>query len=175
MRDPLADARSLVPRVYAYVAYRLGDGPDAEDVTSRVFERALQYRHSWDHTRGEPIAWLIGIARRCIEDGRHDPRLVSLDGVDLATSGSFEEETVARLELQSAIETLSLRDRELIALRYGADLNSRQIAAALGLSSAAVRVALHRALERLRGCLSDESAPSAIPLRGTLVAPEEAR
>jgi len=38
--DPLANPEPLIRRVYAYVAYRLGDGPDAEDVTSQVFERA---------------------------------------------------------------------------------------------------------------------------------------
>ena len=38
-RDPLANPEPLVRRVYAYVAYRIGSGPDAEDVTSEVFER----------------------------------------------------------------------------------------------------------------------------------------
>jgi capsular polysaccharide biosynthesis protein len=54
---------------YAYVAYRVGDGPNAEDVTSETFERALRYRDSYDSRRGDPAAWLIGIARRCIADG----------------------------------------------------------------------------------------------------------
>ena len=51
-RDPLANPEPLIRRVYAYVAYRIGDGPDAEDVTSEVFERALRYRESYDPTRG---------------------------------------------------------------------------------------------------------------------------
>jgi DNA-directed RNA polymerase specialized sigma24 family protein len=68
MRDPLADPRPLIRRVYAYVAYRLGAGPDAEDVTSETFERAFRYRDSFDPNRGDPVAWLIGIARRCIAD-----------------------------------------------------------------------------------------------------------
>ena len=62
-RDPLANPEALIRRVYAYVAYRLGDGPDAEDVTSEVFERALRYRESYDRSKGEPIAWLLGIAQ----------------------------------------------------------------------------------------------------------------
>ncbi len=41
-RDPLRDPESLIRRVHAYVAYRLGNGPGAEDVTSDVFERALR-------------------------------------------------------------------------------------------------------------------------------------
>ena len=65
--DPLANPEPLIKRVYAYVAYRVGEGPDAEDLTSETFERALRYKKSYDSSKGEPIAWLIGIARRCIE------------------------------------------------------------------------------------------------------------
>ena len=64
-RDPLANPEALIRRVYAYAAYRLGHGPDAEDVTSEVFERALRYRGSYDRSKGEPAAWLLGIAQRC--------------------------------------------------------------------------------------------------------------
>src|SRR5581483_2560176 len=64
-RDPLANPDALIRRVYAYAAYRLGDGPDAEEVTSEVFERAVRYRDSYDRSKGEPVAWLLGIASRC--------------------------------------------------------------------------------------------------------------
>ena len=63
-RDPLANPEPLIRRVYAYVAYRVGDGPDAEDLTSETFERALRYRKSYDPRKGEPVAWLLGIAKR---------------------------------------------------------------------------------------------------------------
>ena len=93
-RDPLANAPELIRRIYSYVAYRVGDGPDAEDVTSEVFERALRYRNSYDPSRGEPFAWLIGIARRCVDDALTRPRadiaaqpdLTSVE--DLEASGS---------------------------------------------------------------------------------------
>ena len=65
--DPLANPEQLIRRVYAYVAYRIGDGPDAEDVTSETVERALRYRRSYDSSKGKPIAWVLGIARRCID------------------------------------------------------------------------------------------------------------
>ena len=41
--DPLRNPEPLIRRVYGYVAYRIGDGPDAEDITSETFERALRY------------------------------------------------------------------------------------------------------------------------------------
>src|SRR5581483_821431 len=66
--DPFASPEPLIRRVYAYAAYRLGDGPAAEDVTSQTFERALRYRDSFDGRRGDVVGWLIGIARRCIVD-----------------------------------------------------------------------------------------------------------
>ena len=56
-----------------------------------------------------------------------------------------------RLELRSAMANLDDRDRELLSLRYGADLTARQIAELLELKTNAVEVALHRALGRLRG------------------------
>jgi RNA polymerase sigma factor (sigma-70 family) len=56
---------------------------------------------------------------------------------------------VRKLTMQDAVSQLSDRDRELIALRYGADLTARHIAELLSLSPHAVEVALHRAIERL--------------------------
>jgi RNA polymerase sigma factor (sigma-70 family) len=157
-RDPFQDPAPLILRVYAYAAYRLGDGADAEDVTGEAFERALRYRDSYDPRRGEPIAWLLGIARRCI-DGRVPPPAATGDEwLDAVAPGDLEEETTRRLVLRGAIEQLETRDRELIALRYGADLTARQIAKVLDTSTNAVEVALHRALGRLRERLRAEGS-----------------
>src|SRR5438128_7728278 len=146
--DPLANPEPLVRRVYAFVAYRLGDGPDAEDVTNDTFERALRYRSSYDRRKGEPITWLLGIARRCIDDSLSN-RLPVAEPPELEGPG-HEEDTLRRLELSHALAAMSERDRELLALRYGADLSARQIAELLEEKTNAVEVALHRALDRLR-------------------------
>ena len=155
-RDPLADPEPLIRRVYAYVAYRVGDGPDAEDVTSETFERALRYRSSFDAAKGEPAAWLIGIARRCIDDSRAGRPLPLADPPDEVAPGMLDEDSARRLDLAVAVASLGERDRELIALRYGADLTARQIGELLGLQTNAVEVALHRALDRLRAALLEE-------------------
>ena len=149
-RDPLANAPELIRRIYSYVAYRVGDGPDAEDVTSEVFERALRYRRSYDPSRGEPLAWLIGIARRCIDDAVTRPRAEAGEQPDLTSAEDLESEAVRRLTVAAAVEGLDERSRDLIALRYGADLSARQIGEILGLKTNAVEVALHRMLARLR-------------------------
>jgi RNA polymerase sigma-70 factor, ECF subfamily len=152
-RDPLADPEPLIRRVYAYVAYRIGDGADAEDVTSATFERAVRYRDQFDPRRGEPAAWLIGIARRCISD-HFAARPVPVGAVpEIPASGDLAADSAARIDLRSAVGGLAERDRELVALRYGADLTARQIGELLEMKTNAVEVALRRALLRLQASL----------------------
>jgi RNA polymerase sigma-70 factor, ECF subfamily len=163
-RDPLANPEPLIRRVYAYAAYRLGDGPDAEDVTSETFERALRYRKSYDPRKGEPIAWLLGIAKRCIDGGWNNVEIAS-DPPERADPGDLEESTLRRLTVARAVATLDERDRDLIALRYGADLTARQIAELLGARTNAIEVALHRALGRLRATLGEEEGSEPVRKR----------
>lgn len=155
-RDPLANPEPLIRRLYSYVAYMVGDGPDAEDVTSEAFERALRYRKSYDASKGTPIAWLIGIARRCIADRRTS---VGADDPPEGAAESFESGRIDALAIRAVVARLPQRDRELVALRYGADLTARQIGAALGLQTNAVEVALHRLHAKLRSELADDFGP----------------
>jgi RNA polymerase sigma factor (sigma-70 family) len=160
-RDPFADSSRLLEQVYGYVAYRIGDGPEAEDVTAETFERALRYRASYDAAKGTPVMWLLGIARRCLQDAysaASAPAVAASDGV---APIDIEDETVRRLILRAAVARLDERARELVALRYGADLTARQIAELLGMKTHAVEIALQRALGRLRLVLSSETAAEA--------------
>jgi RNA polymerase sigma factor (sigma-70 family) len=157
-RDPLARPEALIPRVYAYVAYRLGDGPDAEDVTSEVFERALRYRKTYDRSKGEPVAWLLGIAHRCVSAALAARRPSGGEAAESDDGRSLEEESVRRMTLAGAMRQLSPRDQELVALRYGADLTAAQIAQVMDTQTNAIEVALHRALGRLRTILEDDDS-----------------
>ncbi len=160
-RDPLENPEELVRRVYSFVAYRLGEGPDAEDVTSETFARAVRYRDSYQRSKGEPIAWLTGIARRCIAE--HVGHAVEIPTAETVGADRLElEDTwVEALDVRRAVGALEPRDRELIGLRYGADLTARQIGELLDMRTNAVEVALHRALDRLRTLMTDEA-----PARG---------
>ena len=169
--DPLARPEPLIRRVYAYAAYRLGDGADAEDATSDTFERALRYRSSYDRSKGEPVAWLLGIARRCVDDLLETRPPVSELDYDVAAPGDLEPDLIRDLTVRRAVLGLDARSRELVALRYGADLTARQIAELLGERTNTVEVALHRALGRLRAVLESER-PRPAPGRASL--PENA-
>ena len=79
-----------------------------------------------------------------------------------ADRGDLEEDALRRIVLSGAVGRLEERDRELIGLRYGADLTARQIAELHGAKTNAIEVALHRALGRLRAQMEgdDESSPA---------------
>jgi RNA polymerase sigma-70 factor (ECF subfamily) len=165
-RDPLAHPHEAIRRVYAYVAYRIGPGAAAEDVTSETMLRAVRYQSRFDPKKGEALAWLVGIARTCLadyfarqEEGGPQPPLEP-------SSGDVEVDVLTRLSVTQAVARLGERDRELIALRYGADLSTAQIGALLGLSTNAVDVALNRCRTRLRSELEHEgfAAPSRLRL-----------
>jgi RNA polymerase sigma factor (sigma-70 family) len=158
--DPLADPEQLIRRVYSYVACVVGDGADAEDITSTTLERAIRYRASYEPDKGAPVAWLLGIARRCIADRYGEPEPLAdgeIDELPDVPAGSFDD--VDRLTVQAAVAALGLRERELVALRHGADLTAKQIAELLGLRTNAVEVALHRVHARLRAELAPHFAP----------------
>ena len=164
MRDPLANPAPLVTSVYAYVAHKIGDGPQAEDVTSETFERAIRYRSSYDHRKGEPITWLIGIARRVIADtfataGREQP----IDPAQIVGAAATPPDVDARVTVAAALQLVDSETQDLLALRFGADLTAREIGRLLGKRTNTVEVALHRALARLRAVLDGETGPQAAP------------
>jgi RNA polymerase sigma-70 factor, ECF subfamily len=174
-RDPLAHPEPLIHRVYAYVAYRIGEGADAEDVTSETFERALRYRESYDAAKGPPVAWLIGIAQRIIAARGQVLEIPMADVPKEADQGALADDVVPRLVVRSAVAALGERDRELIALRYGADMTVRQIGELLGLRTNSVEVALHRARGRLAAVLAGEDEPRAAVESTIVTAPETAK
>jgi RNA polymerase sigma-70 factor, ECF subfamily len=157
-RDPLADPEPLIRRVYSYAAYRLGDGADAEDVTSETMLRALRYRHSYDPRVGSEQAWLLGIARRALAD--HLAAASVRPGVPPATLTQEDttDASIARIELRDAMATLSQYERDLLALRYGADLTAAEVGRILDERTNTVEVALHRVMTKLRARL-DAVAP----------------
>lgn len=152
---PFAEPEELIRRVYSYVAYLVGDGHDAEDITADAIERALRYRSSYDPRRGSPLAWLLTIARNCVADRYREPLTVEHEIAETPDDDA-PLDNIDVLTIRAAVARLGPRDRELIALRYGADLTTRQVGEQLGMRTNAVEVALHRAHARLRSVLRDD-------------------
>ena len=147
--------RSSRDDVYAYAAGLLRDPAAAEDVTATAFERAYRKRSRFDPSRGEPRAWLFGIARNAaLDELRRRGRQAELaaEPADLSAASVDEsaEESERRLALSAALAGLEPRERELIALKFFAGLANAEIAAVLGLSESNAGTRLHRAVTKLR-------------------------
>ena len=146
--------RSSRDDVYAYVASLLRDAPAAEEVTAAAFERAYRKRNRFDPERGEPRAWLFGIARNAaLDELRRRGRQAELtaEPADLENFGSEGvEHSERRLAVSAALERLEPGERELIALKFFAGLANAEIAQVLGLSESNAGTKLHRAMTKLR-------------------------
>jgi RNA polymerase sigma-70 factor (ECF subfamily) len=154
-----------LPRVYGYVGYRVQSAADAEDLTQQTFERALSNWARFDRRRGSVATWLLTIARNLVIDhyraGARRTAALPIDDVaasELPASDPGAAEVGISGELRAALSRLDERERELIALRYGADFSGPQIAAVTGLSLANVHQILSRALRRLREILDADIA-----------------
>jgi RNA polymerase sigma-70 factor (ECF subfamily) len=174
-RDPLTDPEPLIKRVHAYVAYRMGDGAEAEDVTSATFERAIRYRNSYDPAKGDAVSWLFGIARRCVNEALVERSLQGGELPEQQDPADMAGDTLRRIDLRDAIEQLEVRERELLALRYGSDLSTRQIAELMDTTPGSVDVALSRARARLKVVLEGGDLPPVESLRAAKQQPEGRR
>ncbi len=148
-------------RVYAFVARRVRDRNEAEDVTSEVFHQALANlaRFQW---RGVPFAaWLFTIARNSIIDrSKHAAREQALpEGLDLAAEVSTQEigdEIEQRARLFKLVNLLPEDQRRVIGMRFAHEKSIREIATEIGRSEGAVKQLQFRALQNLRARLTDE-------------------
>ena len=145
----------LAPRVYNYFRYRLGQVADVEDLTSRTFEKAWRSRGHYRRDLAGFSTWLFKIAQNVGVDylSKRRPHLPLDAAVDIAIEGTPEKHIELRSDLaRLAALTVDLptRERDLIALKYGASLNNRLIAELTGLSESNVGTILHRLVKTLR-------------------------
>lgn len=144
-----------LPRIYNYFRFRVGIDADAEDLTARTFERAWQARENYRQDLAGFSTWLFTIAHNVAVDFLRSRRpQVSLDAVEeMATDGTPEEDAAHHSDLEhlrALAARLSEREQELIALKYGATLDNRQIARLTHLSESNVGTILHRSVQTLR-------------------------
>jgi RNA polymerase sigma factor (sigma-70 family) len=164
LRQDFAGAyQQHISDVYGFVAYRVTSRADAEDLTQATFERALAAWRQYDPNRGTVRTWLLAIARNVVADHHRRGPSRAEEPVDALTVGRDAlvdpEEPTWGLDprLAAGLEQLGRRDREIVALRFGADLAGPEIAALTGLTLANVQQILSRSLRRLRGELERES------------------
>ena len=158
--------REHVPAVWRYVRSRLPTEVDAEDVTSEVFLKAMRSWDRYEPSKGSVVAWLTGIARHAVADWwrQHRPEHPDLEQAGVAAGSNPDsddpESAVLRREradqLRRRLRMLTDREREAVAMRFGAELSSAEIGDLLGVSPTAARMLVYRAVGKLRVVMGDE-------------------
>jgi RNA polymerase sigma-70 factor, ECF subfamily len=145
-----------MPRVYNFFRYRVRDDALAEDLTANTFAKAWKMRRTYRADLSGVYTWLLTIARNTATDHfrQHRPQEMLDDERISASLGRPVEEHITQdddlMRLSSLMEGLTPRERELIALKYGAALTNRAIADLTGLSESNVGTTLSRIVHLLR-------------------------
>jgi RNA polymerase sigma-70 factor (ECF subfamily) len=144
-----------LPRVYNFFRYRVGDGPEAEDLTSATFEKAWRARHRYRRDLAAFSTWLLTIARNVAVDHYRRRRVhAPLEEAETVSAGAGPEDLAVRRSdrerLARLLEGLPDQKRELLALKYGAGMTNRAIARLTGLTESNVGTLLHRTIQGLR-------------------------
>jgi len=151
-------------RIYNYVYYRTGNIHDAEDLTAKVFFRALQHIGNYKDQGGPFSAWLYSIARNLLANWYRDNSkrtMIPIDSmaqIQMADGPEFESEIVENREaLLAAIRRLPEDRQDLLVLKYVNEESNVEIGRILGRSEGAIKSLYHRTLLSLKNDLMETS------------------
>jgi RNA polymerase sigma-70 factor, ECF subfamily len=144
-----------LPRVYNFFRYQIGDDEIAEDLTAATFVKAWQNRDRYRQDLAAFSTWLFTLARRIAADyyRKHRPTVPLEEAAVMSDPQGIEDAAQERADfarLATLLARLAERERELVALKYGAGLTNRAIAGLTGLSESNVSTILYRVVQQLR-------------------------
>jgi RNA polymerase sigma factor (sigma-70 family) len=146
-----------VDSMFNFCVFQLRDSARAEELTADIFEKAWRARRRFEPERASFATWLFSIARRVIidEQRRRARRpVVPLSNPQIDVKQPSPEVELERSEqlqkLNSLLHDLSVSEQDLIALKFGAGMNNKQIAQLLNKSESAIGTSLHRCLGKIR-------------------------
>ncbi len=155
-----------VGRIYNYIYYRTGNQRDAEDLTSRVFTRAMRHITNYQD-RGVPFtAWLYRIAHNLVANWHRDNsrrQEVGLDETyDIPAKRELPEATLMRNEeeavLLGLVGQLPEDRQQLLILKFVDHLSNAEIGEIMGRTEGAIKSLYHRTLLSLREDIKDLDA-----------------
>jgi len=146
-------------KIFRYVALKIGDRMEAEDITQQVFINAIQAVPSFKW-RGIPFsAWLFRIAHNQVVDylRRKAKRPTAAFEDSLVASDEDPQQIVGQKfeieRLLSAVKKLTPAQQEVISLRFAGELPIAKVAKVMGKSEGAVKALQHSAIVALRKVL----------------------
>jgi RNA polymerase sigma-70 factor (ECF subfamily) len=147
-------------RVYAFIAGRVRNRQEAEDLTSQVFQQALQNirRFEW---RGAPFAaWLLRIAANAMADRWQRVAREQGDPPPGPPDGAATEDIERRALLCQLVDTLPADQQRVVVARFIEQKSIGDIAQELGRSEGAVKQLQFRALQNLRARIDPKPRPN---------------
>lgn len=146
--------------LYGFISYRVGDPTMAEDILGDTFERLVRSRKDFDERKGSEKTWVYTIALNCLRDHARRLRTERLAHERALPVGEGGDGNLGRVEdrdvLFRALEQLDAGEREILALRYGADLKLADVAAVTELPMTTVNGRLYSGLRKLRAVLQPD-------------------
>jgi RNA polymerase sigma-70 factor, ECF subfamily len=145
-------------KIFRYIALKIGDRTEAEDMTQQVFLKTLKSLPSFKWQDVPFSAWLYRIAHNEIVDHlrRSSRRQITELTEDITPDDPSQnpQHTVeVRYDFEqliSAAHHLTTAQREVIALRFSSDLPIAEVARIMGRSEGAVKALQHSAVASLR-------------------------
>jgi RNA polymerase sigma-70 factor (ECF subfamily) len=151
-------------RIYNYIYYRTGNIHDAEDLTAKVFFRAIQHVGNYKDQGGPFSAWLYSIARNLLANWYRDNSkrtmipIDSMSQIKMADGPEIESEIVENREaLLAAIRRLPEDRQDLLVLKYVNEESNAEIGRILGRSEGAIKSLYHRTLLSLKSDMIETS------------------
>ncbi len=148
----------LFDLVYRYVAYRIPNRADAEDVVASTVEKAYRKLRQFDPVRGELRQWVSGIARNEVTaHWRRSRPMISLDQLGSVEdlSPSADEKLSDEMMVEHLTRHLPPEAKVLLTMRYVDDLTYKEIARCVNKRPAAVRKWFSRMHQRLSTQLNE--------------------
>ena len=154
---------NYVDRIFNYIYYRTGNVHDAEDLTARVFQRAMKHILNYQD-RGVPFsAWLYRIAHNLVanwyRDNSRKQEVSITEKLILPAKHEHPETTIMRTDKQDAllhlIRTLPQDRQQLLILKFVEDYSNAEIGEIMGRSEGAIKSLYHRTLLALRDQVGD--------------------
>lgn len=145
-------------RVYNYIYYRVNSHYTTEDLASQVFEKILLKINTYSEKKSPFEVWLFAIARNVVNDYYRSlkiQRIFSIDTIkELVSKEKTPEEIIVSEEMNDnllqTMDILNKRERNIIALKFGANLRNKDIAEILDITESNVGVILYRLLKKLK-------------------------
>lgn len=152
--------KRYVERMYNYIYYRTGSAKDAEDLTGKVFFKAMSHVKGYKHMGLPFSAWLYRIAHNLVANYHRDharKQEISLDNVPgqvLPQMDLQPEISAVRSQevddLLATIRDLAPNRQELLILKFVDQLSNAEIGQIMRKSEGAIKSLYHRTLLELR-------------------------